>query len=42
MTHLLILSDLHNEVRKIDLVVGGRRIDADTDVVVLAGDKRRW
>lgn len=36
--NLLILSDLHNEVRKFDPVVEGRRIDADADVVVLAGD----
>lgn len=35
---LLVLSDLHNEVRKLDPVVDGRRIDADADVVVLAGD----
>lgn len=38
MPRLLILSDLHNEVRKLDPVVDGQRIDADADVVVLAGD----
>lgn len=35
---LLILSDLHNEVRPMSPEVGGRRIDSDADVVVLAGD----
>lgn len=35
---LLVLSDLHNEVLRIDPVIDGRRIDTDADVVVLAGD----
>ncbi len=35
---LLILSDLHNDISAMDPVVDGRRIDADADVVVLAGD----
>lgn len=35
---LLILSDLHNDMDEMSVVVDGRRIDADVDVVVLAGD----
>jgi len=35
---LLILSDLHNDMDHMSVVVDGRRIDADVDVVVLAGD----
>lgn len=35
---LLILSDLHNEVGPMRPEIDGRRIDADADVVVLAGD----
>ena len=35
---LLILSDLHNEIRPMSYEVDGRRIDRDVDVVVLAGD----
>lgn len=38
MTRLLILSDLHNEFRRFDPVVEGRRVDEDADMVVLAGD----
>lgn len=35
---LLILSDLHNDIASMPVEVDGRRIDADADVVVLAGD----
>jgi len=35
---LLILSDLHNDMDEMSVMVNGRRIDADADVVVLAGD----
>lgn len=35
---LLVLSDLHNDILPMKPDVGGRRIDADADVVVLAGD----
>ena len=35
---LLILSDLHNDIRPMSPEVNGRRIDAEADVVVLAGD----
>ena len=35
---LLILSDLHNDITPMDLVVDGRRIDEQADVIVLAGD----
>lgn len=35
---LLILSDLHNEVRPMSPEIDGRRIDTEADVVVLAGD----
>lgn len=35
---LLILSDLHNDIRPMSPEVDGRRIDAEADVVVLAGD----
>lgn len=35
---LLVLSDLHNEIRPMNGEVDGRRIDRDVDVVVLAGD----
>ncbi|QBK04572.1 hypothetical protein DW355_07030 [Hylemonella gracilis] len=38
MTKLLILSDLHNDIQPMCAEVDGRRIDADADVVVLAGD----
>lgn len=35
---LLILSDLHNDIKPMKPVVDGRRIDEQADVVVLAGD----
>jgi predicted phosphodiesterase len=35
---ILILSDLHIDMAEMPVVVDGRRIDADADVVVLAGD----
>lgn len=35
---LLVLSDLHLDHQPLDVVTDGRRIDADADVVVLAGD----
>ncbi len=35
---ILILSDLHNDMDEMSVVVDGRRIDKDADVVVLAGD----
>jgi Icc-related predicted phosphoesterase len=35
---LLILSDLHNDIASMPVEVDGRRIDAEADVVVLAGD----
>lgn len=35
---LLVLSDLHNEIRPMGCEVDGCRIDRDVDVVVLAGD----
>lgn len=35
---LLILSDLHNELRSMSPEIDGGRIDSDADVVVLAGD----
>ena len=35
---LLILSDLHNDLGNMPVEVDGRRIDAEADVVVLAGD----
>lgn len=35
---LLILSDLHNDIRPMNPEVNGRRVDAEADVVVLAGD----
>lgn len=35
---LLVLSDLHNEIRPMSCEVDGRRIDHDVGVVVLAGD----
>lgn len=35
---LLIMSDLHNDMSHFPLEVDGRRIDADADVIVLAGD----
>lgn len=35
---LLIMSDLHNDIASMPVEVDGRRIDADADVIVLAGD----
>lgn len=35
---ILVLSDLHNDVKRFEPVVDGRRIDEEADVVVLAGD----
>lgn len=35
---LLILSDLHNDIRPMEVEVDGRRIDENADVIVLAGD----
>jgi predicted phosphodiesterase len=35
---ILALSDLHNDVKRFEPVVDCRRIDAEVDVVVLAGD----
>lgn len=35
---LLILSDLHNDISHMPVEVDGRRIDAEADVIVLAGD----
>lgn len=35
---LLTLSDLHNDIQPMSPIQGSRRIDADADVVVLAGD----
>ena len=35
---LLVLSDLHNDIKPLNLIVNGRRIDEDVDLVVLAGD----
>jgi len=38
LVKLLVLSDLHNEIRRMSPVVNGHRIDAEADVVILAGD----
>lgn len=38
MLKLLIMSDLHIDMAMMSVVVDGRRIDAEADVVVLAGD----
>lgn len=38
MVKLLVLSDLHNDIRPFSPEVAGRRIDEEADVVVLAGD----
>lgn len=35
---LLIMSDLHNDISSMPTEIDGRRIDAEADVVVLAGD----
>jgi len=35
---LLILSDLHNDIKPLNTIVNGRRIDEDADLVILAGD----
>lgn len=35
---LLVLSDLHNDIKPLNPIVNGRRVDEDADLVVLAGD----
>lgn len=35
---LLVLSDLHNDIKPLNPIVNGRRIDEHADLVVLAGD----